>query len=145
MNHRSGTALGCIRCVPAPSSSGCSPVILQPALSTASRSCANQKPFLLRTEVFCRPKIHTSSRITCAATAAAHPGPSREALLARSLLLPLDILSQRDLLETGSPVSSVLWTCLDAFVSAELRTPFKAIFHERGIQNIPLQSGLPSV
>lgn len=138
MNHRSGTALGCICCVPALSSSGCSPVILQHALSTASCGCGKQKPFLLRTAVFRHPKIHISSRITCAAIAAAHPGPSREALLARPLLLLLDILSQRDLLETGSPVSRFLWTFLDAFVSAELQAPFKAIFHERGIQNIPL-------
>lgn len=145
MNRRSGTALGCICCVSDHSSSGCSSVILQPVLSTASCSCGKQKLFLLRTVVFCHPKIHISSRITCAALAAALPGPSREALLAQSLLLLLDTVNWRDLLETGSPVSSFLWTCLDAFVSAEMQVPFKAIFHERGIQNIPLCSGLLSV
>lgn len=70
--------------------------------------------------------MHIPSHITRAAIAAAHPGTSREALLAQSLF---DILSWRDSLERGNPVSSFLGTCLDTFVSAELQVPFKEIFH----------------
>lgn len=64
-------------------------------------------------------------------------------MLVQPLLL-LDILSQRDLLEKASRASSFLWIYLYVFVSAELQVPFKTIFHEQGIQNIPLQSGLLS-
>lgn len=89
----------------------------------------------------CHPEIHISPHITWAAVAAAHPGPSRDVLLVQSLL---DILSQRSFLEKSSPMSSFLRVYLCIFVSAELQILFKTIFHEQGIQNIPLQSGLLS-
>lgn len=83
----------------------------------SSSCCAKQKLFPLRTLGLCHPEIHISPHITWAALAAAHPGPSREVLLVQSLLL-LDILSQRDVLEKSSPMSSLLRICLCVLVSA---------------------------
>lgn len=126
-------------CVPDLSSSGCG-FTCDFTACLSSSCCAKQELSPLRTLGFCHPEIPISSHITWAAVAVAHPGPSWEVLLVQSLLL-LDILSQRDLLEKGNPMSNFLWVYLRVFVSAELQVPFKTSFRE---QNIPLQSGLLS-
>lgn len=140
MNPSSGTASGTYTmCVPDLSSSGCG-FTCDFTACLSSSCCAKQELFPLRTLGFCHPEIPIPSHITWAAVAVAHPGPSWEVLLVQSLLL-LDILSQRDLLEKGNPMSNFLWVYLCVFVSAELQVPFKMSFRE---QNIPLQSGLLS-